>query len=85
MCIPKTNPPRPPATLPNPPSQCADPNSFFINGFCVCKTGFNKVNGRCIVCPQGTFYDVDLAVCRIACTANQVYNILQGICECAPK
>ena len=85
MCIPETTAPRPPSTLPVPPSQCTDPNAFFINGFCVCKTGYNKVNGVCVICPSGTFYDVDLAVCRKACNANEVYNILTGVCACAPS
>jgi len=41
------------------------------------------INGTCQRCPTGQFFDATLRVCRIACRANEVYNILTKVCDCA--
>lgn len=84
-CIPKTTAPTPPPTLPNPPRPCADANAFLRDGFCVCRSGFNLINGQCLTCPANTFFDATLQVCRTACNANEVYNVITGQCGCAPS
>ena len=54
-----------------------------MNGFCICKPSFYLIGGICQQCPINTFYDPDLAICRIACNANEVYNIITAQCDCA--
>ena len=84
-CIPSTTAPVKPS-LPVKPSECADPNAFFIAGSgCVCNSNFYFIGGICQKCPVNNFYDADLGICRIACLANESFNIVTGNCDCAPQ
>jgi hypothetical protein len=83
-CIPVTNAPTKPE-LPVEPSECSDPNAYFIAGSgCICSVNFHLIGGLCQQCPTTTFYDPDLGICRIACLANESFNIVTGNCDCAP-
>lgn len=81
-CIPATRPPLPPTPLPVPSSPCP-PNQILVNQVCQCRVGFFLINGACTQCPTGQFYDASLAVCRIPCLTNEVYNKYTRVCECA--
>lgn len=81
-CIPATRAPVPTRPLPVPASQCGA-NQVFVNQVCICVQGYNLINGVCQVCAAGTFFDVTLQICRIACQANQIYNSVSGTCGCA--
>jgi hypothetical protein len=69
-CIPRTRVPTAPTTLPVAPRPCADVNAFYIAPNCVCKSTYNLMNGICVQCEAGQFYDPSLSICRIPCKAN---------------
>ena len=82
VCIPATTAPAK-YSLPVDSSQCADPNAYFVDGTgCICATTYYTIGGLCQQCPINTFYDPDLGICRIACLANESFNIVKGNCEC---
>ena len=39
-------------------------------------------DGKCVACPSGQVYDLELHVCRQQCVANQFFNVASGRCEC---
>lgn len=84
ICVPATYAPLPPSPPLTPVNPCLV-NQVFVNGQCICSKGFNLINGVCVQCTNGTFYDPALGVCRIPCLANEAYNLITKVCNCAPN
>jgi proprotein convertase subtilisin/kexin type 5 len=84
-CLPIATAPQQPQPLPVPASKCSDPNAFYQAPNCVCITNYHLIAGVCQQCPATTFFDPNLNICRIACNANAIYNIVTGQCGCAPS
>lgn len=81
-CIIATHAPTTTQPLPTPSSLCGS-NMVYVNQQCICSKGFYLIGGICQACPQGTFFDPSLQICRIACQANQIYNSVNNSCSCA--
>lgn len=58
---------------------CGD-NEVLQNGLCVCKSGYNKVNGNCILCQANSYYDSYTQECR----CNLGYDLINGVCSTCP-
>lgn len=58
-------------------------NEDFVRDRCVCKPGFYLINNYCTRCPEGQFYDIYQAICRVKCSTNQVYDFNSNKCVCA--
>ncbi|CAI5994271.1 unnamed protein product, partial [Closterium sp. NIES-65] len=74
--------------------QNCGPNATCVKGtgdqaWCICKQGFRNVSGKCIACPKGKLWNVDMQACVSTCKdlkdcKNTTGHCVNGMCSCKP-
>lgn len=47
---------------------------------CICKEGYDRIDGRCDICDKGYVYDPAISSCRKECGQYQVYDGVSCVC-----
>jgi hypothetical protein len=56
----------------------------YVNGSCLCKTGYYLIGYSCGLCPPTQVYDATYRICHTPCQQNEVWDATIRACRCQP-